>query len=670
MAFATKWQIVFKSQMDRTYTVNVLLDGYSGNVIPLQGSDSPFTTSEDKAEDYFTPIRKQTGYLRIRDNGYDLNGDPFDWTELIPSNNMQHQVQLLCDDNILWIGYMKADMFTTKAFDYSTEYEFPLICPLSLLDIMPFSFTSDGGTIKTLAQIFYNALSATGINWVYVDVSDNVLACADLNARVNMMNFTDVSTSVNTVTDIGTWTDTKAYSNVIESICKFWGWTLYTRGQNVYIVASGHGNRFRRFAFSQFSDTINDAQETYTGAVLPISSLTYRSTNHYEDYIIGRREIGISAAAGVWENVINPNLQELQYDWYGGSGHVITYGDYSSIQFFLQNTSSHVQYLHDFKLIFNPAYLGGRANILLSEDDYWLTSNDKTSFSLHNNIQVLTGGTLPSSVLQQREFSITSIYSVCAPAGSMISISANARPSLDPNDSSQFDPETDYVRMFLRIGGKYWDPSNSTWSNSPTAFNVYMSANGNIKTTKSLFNAHYGATGYCIPMTQTLYGQMEVAILMAPSRDILLDTFAVKIVPTDDMVFPTANSTKKYKGVANETFADDLNIELEMASGSNNKYGKGQLYYNSGNYLTNVTFVSKDGYISWSSAPESELLSRMQSAYGQIRNRLQLDVSTDDNAQLPSTQFTHWNDDSVTYSIQSVDHQWAEDKMNLIIVQL
>ena len=667
MSLATKWQITFRSR-SRTYTVNILVDGYSGAVIPLRGAENPFVTNEDNSEDYFTPIRKQTGYLRIIDDGKDLNGDPFNWTDLIPANNTAHQVRLVYGGDVLWIGYMKADMFTTQAFEYGTEYEFPLVCPLGLLDIMPFTFTSDGSTIKTFAQVLHMALSATGVNWVYVDVSANVQGWADLNARVNLINYTSVDPSVNTVTDVGTWTDPSAWSSVIESICQFWGWTIYTRGLNIYIVANGYANRFRRFAFLQFASNIAAEINTYTGESKGIGALSYMSTDHYEDYIPGRRNIKLSSASGEWGNVIAPALKELQYDWYGGSGHVLQYGDYSSIQFFLHNTGANIQYLHEYKLIFSPAYIGGRANILLSEDDSWLTDSDKDSFSLRNNIQVLTGGTQPSSVLDQREFSITSLYSVCAPNGSMISISASARASLNPNESTEFNPETDYVRMFLRIGDKYWNGSNG-WTTSPTAFNVYMSANGRIKTTKSLFNAHYGATGYCIPMTQSLYGQMEVAILMSPSRDILLDAFTVKIVPTDDMVFPTAKSEHELSGFANSTFADDFSVNLDLASGNNNKYGKGQVYNNDGSYLNTVTFVSASGSSSWTSKPESQLLARMQTAYSKIRHRLQIDVAEDVDAALPTTDFTHWDDNSKVYHLQSVSHQWADDKMKITIIE-
>ena len=199
---ATKWQIQFQSLKGVPYTCNILESGYTGNIIRVQGAPDPFTVQEDNTEEYFHHVRTQTGYLRIIDTQTDMNGRAFDWSEMIPSNNTAHQVQLLRNGELVWIGYMKAALFTTQAFDYGNVVEFPLICRLALLDSVQLSFTSAEGSHPTMGQILYRALQATGIAWEFVDVANNVANLDDLNARVSMMNFTDVDPSVNTVTEV------------------------------------------------------------------------------------------------------------------------------------------------------------------------------------------------------------------------------------------------------------------------------------------------------------------------------------------------------------------------------------------------------------------------------------------------------------------------------------
>lgn len=663
---ATKWQIQFQSLKGVPYTCNILESGYTGSIIRVQGAPDPFTVQEDNTEEYFHPVRTQTGYLRIIDTQTDMSGQPFDWSEMIPANNTAHQVQLLRNGELVWIGYMKAALFTTQAFDYGNVVEFPLICPLALLDSVQLSFTNSEGSLLTMGQILYHALQATGIAWEFVDVANNVENLEDLNARVSMMNFTDVDPSVNTVTEVATWTDDKAWSSVLDSICALWGWTIYSRGKNVYITCYGDATSYRRFAFSQLADVIPTEMNIYTGADFNMETLEYRSTDHYEDYILGRRTISIESQVGTWDNIIAPQFKELQYEWWGGEGHVVQYGDYRSIQFFLRNTTTHYETLHNYRLFINPIYLGTMANVVLSEDDSWQKDEVKDSFSLRNNIQVIPGGTQPSDLLQQRILSIRTFFAIAAPLGSMLSISAVARGSLDPSVSVDFDPDSDYVRMMLRIGDKYWNQASQQWTTSPAVFNAYIDGS-RIATTKGLFDPHNGATGFCIPLNESVYGEVELSILMSPPRGVILDALTVKVVPTDNMVFPTAESERTYTGVANTTFADDESVSLDLMCGDNNKYGKGQVFTSDGQYLGNLSF---QGEHAGTMLPEQHLLQRMTDAYAQIRHRMTIVVAEDQEKALPTSRFARLSGETADYHVQSVSHNYADDTMTLTLIEL
>ena len=68
---AIHWQIPFKSLRSGTlYTVNIYDADYTDSTpVVLKGGAQPFTTQEDDNDDLFTPVRTQTGYLRIVDDG-------------------------------------------------------------------------------------------------------------------------------------------------------------------------------------------------------------------------------------------------------------------------------------------------------------------------------------------------------------------------------------------------------------------------------------------------------------------------------------------------------------------------------------------------------------------------------------------------------------------------
>ena len=77
---AIHWQVKFRSLRAQTlYTVNVYDNSYTGSPVQLTGAAQPFETSEDNDDDFFAPIRTQSGYLRIVDTGVDNDGNTFNW---------------------------------------------------------------------------------------------------------------------------------------------------------------------------------------------------------------------------------------------------------------------------------------------------------------------------------------------------------------------------------------------------------------------------------------------------------------------------------------------------------------------------------------------------------------------------------------------------------------
>lgn len=684
MSWNVKWTVPFKSVLENSYTVKILVDGYEGDAIPLRASTSPFETNENRSDNRFTPIRSQTGYIRIVDNGFDLDGNAFDWQELLPNTNVEHQVRLVdSSDNTIWIGYMKADMYTTQIFEEAIEYEFPILCPLALLEDMQLEFTSnDMKNNGTIGQAIHMIMGKTGVNWQYVDVCANVANYADLNARFNYMNYTKVDPTVNSVTEVATWTDPGArMADILEEFCKFWGWTIQTRGLVIYITANDDTHYFRRFTFSSMANVLSSESSIYQSDEIDIDELTYVSTRHNIDYILGKNNVTITSDVSEVSKVIDPAFKELQYDWYGGTGHIIEYWHndeyvlYYAIQFYLSNTTTHTEFLHQLRLRFNPVYLGaGRpADIILSLDDYWARrdEDEKYDISLKQNIQVLTGGDTPQPIPAQYMLAMKTLYTVFLPEDVMICINAKARHSLDPRVNYTFSKTRDYVRMYAKIGDKYWDESTNTWSTTASAFKVYINDDAEINTTKpSLLDPHPGAKGFCITMDESLYGQLEIAVLKDPYTDIILSNFEVKVVPKDDMVFPINKGSQKYNGVASPNFKENEDVGLSLISGEHNDFGNGQLYAEDGYYLTTVSFYNAAHTTTTDQVPELHLLSRYQSVYGEIQNRMELEVRPTSTNILPTSVFTHWSDNTRKFVPQAIQRDWGDESIKLTIIEL
>ena len=119
---AKNYTISFKSLRTGTdYTVSI--GGGTGAAVPLTPGAQPFTTQEDDNEDNFTPVRTQSGYLRIVDNGLDANGNSFDWHDLIPETDTSRPVTLSHVSGpssvIDWEGFMQAQDFGSVLYGWA-----------------------------------------------------------------------------------------------------------------------------------------------------------------------------------------------------------------------------------------------------------------------------------------------------------------------------------------------------------------------------------------------------------------------------------------------------------------------------------------------------------------------------------------------------------------------
>ena len=66
-----------------TYEILIKQEKYNGEPEILTLGEEPFVTEEDSGEDFFMPVRKQSGYLSVVCS-------PAEAAQLLPENNMEH----------------------------------------------------------------------------------------------------------------------------------------------------------------------------------------------------------------------------------------------------------------------------------------------------------------------------------------------------------------------------------------------------------------------------------------------------------------------------------------------------------------------------------------------------------------------------------------------------
>lgn len=230
---AIHWTIPFRSLRSNTlYTVNIYDSTYSGNPIPLKGGARPFYTQEMDNEDGFIPVRTQSGYLSVVDDGYAADGTtPFNWKNLLPSTDTDRPVTLTDGNgNIVWQGFMQAQNFSGTLYGNPQQRDFPVQCALTILEGIDINYQQK--EIKNFAYLLnYMLSSIPTINITTIKVQGSSDAQSWLLKCIDWQNF---------VSDDGDGNPCAKYNlyQCLEDMCRFWGWTARTFGTTLYLTCA------------------------------------------------------------------------------------------------------------------------------------------------------------------------------------------------------------------------------------------------------------------------------------------------------------------------------------------------------------------------------------------------------------------------------------------------
>lgn len=237
MAALHNYSITFKSLRAGTvYTVHI--GGGTGNAIPLKGGAQPFTTQEDDSEDMFTPIRTQTGYIRIVDDGKDANGNSLGadwWKDMIPATDTSRPITLTAGGSVVWQGFMQAQNFGSTLYGGTQEREFPVQCVLSVTQGTDINYqqTSIQNFAYLLKQIVDSIPSAQRPTSFMIqggaDAQDWLLK------QIDWQNFSAVD-------DDGNQEARLTMYQCLEDFCRFWGWTARTCGTVMFLSCADDPN--------------------------------------------------------------------------------------------------------------------------------------------------------------------------------------------------------------------------------------------------------------------------------------------------------------------------------------------------------------------------------------------------------------------------------------------
>lgn len=332
--------IIFKSlRSETTYSVNI--GGGSGSPIQLKGGASPFITQEDDSDDMFTPVRTQTGYISIIDDGRDYSGNVIDaqagrswWHDLRPLTDTSRPVTLT-DGNgtVLWQGFMQAQNFSGTLYEDTQERQFPVQCVLSVLNGIDVPVTLPAGMemilnfATLLSYIFGNIPTMSGGtlrngNFIFQGSSR---AQTILGAKLDWSNFL-------TTDDEGNAAAAYTLLDVLTDFCRFWGYTCRVHQKDIIFVCADDDIATDCITFSE-TGLPNISGTTSSPMLIPVSIPdSFVSADNDDIAVLGPGKAEVKADVNSQSEVVEfaPLETERQmeaggYTWVDGSEELVGY---------------------------------------------------------------------------------------------------------------------------------------------------------------------------------------------------------------------------------------------------------------------------------------------------------------------------------------------------------
>lgn len=686
MSKAVRWQVPFKTLSGQNAVVSIYEEGYAGEVVTLQAGSTPFVTQDDDDEDMLCPVRTQTGYLRVMNDG-NLDG-------LMPSNDMEHQVILTVGGTLRWIGWMQSGQYGRQMYVPNEEVSFALIDPLAALDGVEMDSTTEKD-MQWLGSLVYEAVAAMDLSetltivWPTEWTDTNSDPAAWLKLAVSRYNFFVENDGENTDDADYTKYDTISYKELLSDICSMMGWTATIHGTELRLVSP--------FASGYVEVDEQELYDAMTGGVLPTATSTTIQDSEWavttddsggadnqEETILGYKGVKIAAnvnaisdvegvevktsglayvrqmsdlsiPTGIYLRVLGYESGQREEGYTGAMILYHHYGTYSndSVQW------TETPYNSGIDTYNNDAYVTTQ---VVKYDKYTESDlADKTSYAYTDGI--LVRHLVPydsSSVLCDGSVPIVTFYGTALPTVEngcidiMFDYVSVSTTDIVSNAS---------VVMKLQIGSHYWN--GTEWTETESLFTA-TEVDGSLQTTKTLNDDYDGATGFIIPINLVLSGKVILTIYNSTgitgvdAGSYILKGVSLSYCPPSSAVLDITKSVNYYYATVSNGYKERKSIDLSLSTKTDRcRAGLGILAYDGA--------VFEEGdllYDGVAAIPEKVLLSKAKEIYcratEKIRPVLKLGASEVPGVGEICTY------DSVRYEVLGRSTDWRMERVTVM----
>lgn len=324
MAKAVRWQIPFVSSIEKTqYRIDIYdeQDGTWSGVTTLRGGTSPIVTDEDASDDFFAPIRTQTGNIEVCTAI--PGGGTLSLEDILPENNIARPVRLVSiaadmSEKIEWQGFLSCQAYNQAYTDIPEIIQLPINSVLEAMDSVEVEMADKMMFNRIIAHLLYAMQTITDKSGM--DLFTNVVTpayCQDALITkyfYNNVYFTadEVVSGDNIVVEV----HSISCKQILSQIAQFFGCCWREVGQDIYMEVIGEGGNYTAFEFSTFANRyLNNTGVTMSSprALLTqnLADCEWMGTGHQKSVLQGKRRVKVSTSLKDFE--CNIELQECPY---------------------------------------------------------------------------------------------------------------------------------------------------------------------------------------------------------------------------------------------------------------------------------------------------------------------------------------------------------------------
>lgn len=277
-------KITFKSLRRGTTYVLTIADG-SNTVIDLVPSATPFVTDTDNSDDFFAPVRAQSGTIEIL-------GEVSDVEPLLAVDPVSRLVTLYGTEGstttLRWKGYLQTSALSQTWDKGPIAISLPVVSHLGIIESYNFE---QAGYVRFAA--FVKALSeCTGTafytSFVFPAITDI--------ATILKYHFSGQA--------FASWDDKKLtyeyadYKSILEEICKLFGWVAIEVADQLCFVAPDSTAGYVQFSASDIATLASGGTATGTAITQSIIIEKIDGAGHNIDYLPGKKKVKVSGIPG------------------------------------------------------------------------------------------------------------------------------------------------------------------------------------------------------------------------------------------------------------------------------------------------------------------------------------------------------------------------------------